>query len=683
VIQLRSPTESAAETVLGPVPIARQRPDVLYRVALAALVVACIAALTAFRVADAETGAVTALLVVLPVLFAALAVVDFRSAVAVALFELVLMGAGGRWATYAGEVTGRHVLVATVTSIALVELVRAARAGVDRRHLLGRYGFHALSLAIVFPALWMTLGLVRGNVPSDVLGDGNGFLFFAFAIVVVALLRRGDGAWLRRCLLAACSANAVLATVLIALAVFGAVSLDDTLRTALLTRLEAGGIVGTMPNGAFRLYLGSGLYFQVGLALVTWELVRQPRRAWPWIVFGLLWTGVIGTYTRGLWIGAFLAFAVVVVLGSPTWRRSVTVVAATAALFGTTTLVGFALDRSLPDYIFSRSSTVISTSDASQPSTVQEPGFERGVPGLGRSWLPVDSETQSLTSSVSKPGHSSSRALVLRNDVDNEDDYVAQTVKIQPDRRYVVSAWIDATRVAGTASTNRGLLAWDPVNGSVFTAPMIRKKSGWGHVVLGVRTGPRRSVLQIRLYAALGTVRWDDVRLARTTRSTPIVQQTVPPRPTSATQLGSDTKTDVAGEVSNAIRREQFDVLVRHISERPILGSGFGSIAKDYPYGMSYAYELAYLDLLFKTGVLGLLLFLSFPLRLVWDALAARRRDCPRPMGVEPRKTSVVVAIVLSILVIGATNPYLFAAFGLCPILVAIAWLDTRAEGTD
>jgi hypothetical protein len=37
---------------------------------------------------------------------------------------------------------------------------------------------------------------------------------------------------------------------------------------------------------------------------------------------------------------------------------------------------------------------------------------------------------------------------------------------------------------------------------------------------------------------------------------------------------------------------------------------------------------------------------------------------------------AVPAAIILSILVASATNPYLMGAFGIMPILLAIAWLD-------
>ena len=58
----------------------------------------------------------------------------------------------------------------------------------------------------------------------------------------------------------------------------------------------------------------------------------------------------------------------------------------------------------------------------------------------------------------------------------------------------------------------------------------------------------------------------------------------------------------------------------------------------------------------------------------------------PMAIGVTRHEAAVPMAIILLLLVVGATNPYLLAAFGLAPILLSIAWLDPfhrwrRAEG--
>jgi O-antigen ligase len=147
--------------------------------------------------------------------------------------------------------------------------------------------------------------------------------------------------------------------------------------------------------------------------------------------------------------------------------------------------------------------------------------------------------------------------------------------------------------------------------------------------------------------------------------------------PVQSTDGGSTgDQGDASGAVSNQIRVVQAQVLIGHIAERPIVGHGFGTIAQDYPYDKIYSYELAFLDLLYKTGVIGLLIFVSFPIRLIVDALRARVGRLKLPDGITRHESAVVVSIVASIGLTGATNPYFLAAFGLMPIIVMIAWLD-------
>jgi hypothetical protein len=85
------------------------------RYALLALTIACIAALAVLK-AGGSGSQVTADVLggVLAVAFVALALIDFRLSVAVAIFELVLGGAGGHWIDY-GSLSGRIFLITVVT----------------------------------------------------------------------------------------------------------------------------------------------------------------------------------------------------------------------------------------------------------------------------------------------------------------------------------------------------------------------------------------------------------------------------------------------------------------------------------------------------------------------------------------------------------------------------------------
>ena len=472
-------------------------------VALIAAIVACMLVLATWRVIDASRPVELLFQVGLVASFICLTVVNFRASVAIVVFELSLAGVSGHWTMLPGGIAGRVFLEATVTLVAATMLTAEWRR--TGRLDLGRYGTQALTLAVVLPGIWGGLGLLRGNELTRIVADANGYLFFAFALPLILLIRDGHGPWLRHLFFAACGAAAVVTAGIIFSAAIGLMSVDGELRKVLVEDLEVGWAVGHMPNGAFRLYLGTGVYLVAGIALMAWSLLVNPRRVGLWLLWGCAWAGVVASYTRGLWIAAIFAAAVVLVFAARSLWRPLTVVAVTAVLFavaaGACSLAGF----SLRDYVLDRTATIVSRS------------------GL--------------------------------------DD-------------------------------------------------------------LDQRTG------------------------------------------------------DVGGAESNAIKIKQARILVHHIEERPLFGHGFGTVVSEYPNDNSASYDLSYLNVLLKAGVVGLLLYLSFPLRVVGDALRARFRRFPCPAHVARRETAVVVAIILAVLVAGATNPYVLAAFGLGPIVLAIAWLE-------
>jgi hypothetical protein len=792
-----------------------------------------ILALTAMRAAAAGPGAVRALLeLLLVVSFVALAILDLRWATLVAVFELALAGASGRWVELPGGISGR-IFIDTVVVVGGGAALALDRLRGEQR-VLGRYGAHALLLAVAFPVVWMGVGLAEGNGVSNIWNDGNGLVFFAFALVIVLLVRRGAAAWLRRVFFAACVANAVVTGVLFAVGAAGVVS-ANALRTVLETRLEMGGAVGHMPNGAFRIYLGSGLYLQLGLALVLWQLLRTPRSLWLWALSVLFWVALYATYTRGLWVAGAVAAVLVLALSTPSARRATVLAGSTVAFLAIAVGIAAAGGIPLTKYLTGRVSSIAASGvhfESRRTSKFVNGGFEAprgwGVHGgavmhatatrslagrlsaevvdraagadayvsqrvylepnrlyrfsaavdargfrapaaahrglvvwdvadgyvyrarleaASRGWrrlgivfrtppsirlfevrlyapqgtvywddarlevvgpalqpevhLAPDSAVRVTGRSLTDPGfeasagwslHSQPAASRVRfartrraatgryagqltNARRFEDDFLFQTIPAAPRHLYRVSARVNAARFAAPAAGNRGLLVWDAANGVTWSAPVATPTRGWTQLGLTFVSGPVRGPLQIRLYSPQGVVRWDDVRVTDggAAGDPPAVITGFVTPPSSA---GVDT----AGELSNGIKIRQAKILWRHVEHRPILGSGFGAIATDYPYSRSYAYELTYLDLLFKTGFVGLLLYLSFPLRVILEAVLGRLGRVRLAQGVSRHEAAVVVALVASVLVAGATNPYLLAAFGLWPLLISIAWLQPAPD---
>lgn len=541
-----TPRSSAAPRPHGG--MARRRTAILppWRPALGlfAVSLAAILALAGLRVAGQAGPAVGLVQVVFLAATIALAVVDLRLAVGLAILELVCGGAGGQWTQFPGGASGRIVLVTIVVIAAAGRIADSWRR--TARLDLGRYGPHALGLAVVMAGAWMALGLFNHNNPRDVFADGNGQLFLAFALPLGVLIRDGHGAWLRRWVLVACAANALLTGFFILVSLTNVVPAWPTLNDILLTRLAYGGNVGYIPNVAFILALGSGIYLQVGLALVTRELLVAPRRAWPWALAAVLAVDVIASYSRGFWVGSVMAIGIVLVLGAPSVSRVGVVVGGLCGLLLAGTLVLGAFGYSLPAYLLHRSESIL-VAGAPPPTPLPPPS----------------------TPPATVP----------------------------------------------------------PATAGPATAPPA------------------------------------------------------PTPPPPALVEGAAVE-ETAGALSNAIRAVQADILVGHIREQPIIGHGWGTIAPDYPYGSIFSYELAYLDLLYKTGLIGAALFLSFPLRLLLDAVRGRLRRRRLPDDLDPRETAVPIAILVAVLVTGATNPYILATLGLFPILACIAWLEpARAPG--
>ena len=633
-----------------------------------ALTVGCIVALAVLKAAGVDSGvAPDVLRALFALVFVVLALVDFRASVGVVIFELVLGGAGGRWTDYGGGLTGRVFIDVVVTARALWLTFFAWRRG--GAPLLGRYGAHAIALAVAIPAIWIPLGILDGNGRHNAVADGNGFLFFAFVLVIVTLLRAGDGSWFRRLFFTACAVNAAWYFLLILLTSTGAVSLDS-LREWLSVRLDMGGVIGYMPNGDYRLFTAASLFVQVGIVLTAQRLLVRPRNPWLWLLGGALAVDLIATYTRGLWLSAVVSVLLVLALEVRSIRQlglAVSIpVAAGALALAVTPLWGF----SLYGYVFHRAATITTTGQPSFRGRVTNPSFEGSLRGWG-----VGGSRSVHALRTAATGHGGTHSLQLSNSKADEDAYAFQNLAVKRKTDYSMSAWVNARALRNPAVGGRGLLIWDAQDGVLYTVPLTTATHGWKRISFTFPTRAKAKDIQIRLYAPEGRVLWDSIHLTARGRAGGSMRaagggvQTSSIPESSATGAmalaSSGGGNDAAGAASNAYKVAEAKALWGYIKHRPIFGYGFGKIASDFSTG--YSYELSYLDLLLKAGLIGLLLYLSFPVRLIRDGLRGSR-------GIGT--AGIVVGVVGGILIAGATNPYLFAAFGLISILAMVAWLD-------
>jgi hypothetical protein len=673
-------TSTSSGYAVKPAPLPRRRESIsraATRYAVLALTVGCIVTLTVLKAAGVDSGPATdALRALFAVAFVVLAFVDFRASVAIAIFELVLGGAGGRGIDYGGGLTGRIFMDAVVTARALWLTIVDWRRG--RNPLLGRYGAHAIAIAILIPAIWIPLGLLDGNGRHNAVSDGNGFVFFAFALVIVTLLRAGDGAWFRRLFFAACAVNAVAYFGLIVVSASGALSLVS-LREWLNVRLSMGGVIGYMPNGDYRLFTAGSLFLQVGLVLTAQRLLVRPRNPWLWLLGAILAVDLIATYTRGLWLSALVSVLLLLALEVRNARQlglALGIPAVVGALaLAITPLWGF----SLYGYVFHRAGSI---TDAGRPAfrgRVANPGFERS---LQQGWGVSGAKSLQVVRTGSA-AHAGTHSLQLSNSKADVDAFAFQNLAVKPKTDYALNAWVNARAFRQPAAGERGVVVWDAQDGLLYTVPLTSSTAGWKRLSFTFPTGKKAKDIQIRLYAPEGRVQWDAVRLASrghavagTRASGPVRVSSIPETSATSTMALASTGAGAdAGQASNAYKVAEAKALWGYIKHRPIYGYGFGKVASDF--GTGYSYELSYLDLLLKAGLIGLLLYLSFPLRLVYDALRLRFGFRPLPATAGGAGTAgIVVGVIVGILLAGATNPYLFAAFGLVSILAMIAWLE-------
>jgi O-Antigen ligase len=640
---------------------------------LAAGTIALILALGTLRVTGGSSDLVRVLQASLVVVYTVLVWTDLRAAMAILMLEIVLGGASGHWTTIAGPVSGRVTLEVLLMLRVAVVLVRDR----SRMQLLGRYGLHALAVAFLLPAIWMTLGVARGNTLSNVFGDGNGIALFSLAIAFELLLRDGWGAWIRGWFFVCCVANAVVTGALVLASRVGIVSLAS-LSHVLVDKLALGNVVGYMPNGAYRLYLANSLFLPIVIAFTSYKLLSRPRSPWLWALFALAWADVIATYTRGVWVSTVVVFVAVLVVGARRASDAVPFLGGAAALFITAIVIGQASSRSLIDYVFTRTSSITQVTPTGSkgpryPKALANRSFERGV----RPWTATGGSQASVTSS--DPFHGL-RSLRLTESNGATDAYVAQIVGVRPRTRYLVTAHYRPIGVTKLVAPPRGLLVWDIQGGQVVRAGIV-PRPGWRGIAVAIRTSPATHGLQVRLYAQRPAIQWDAVSVRRLSAGAPlpagaVAGPVVRLAPTVLPARGGSSSSDTAGAASNAIKLKQAKVLLHHIEHSPVFGYGFGTIASDYPYGHTYSYELSYLDIAYKTGIVGLLLFLSFPLRLLVDAVRVRLRRLEPADGVVPYDAALVVVMIGTVLVTAVGNPVIEASYGVLPIVATVAWLD-------
>lgn len=123
---------------------------------------------------------------------------------------------------------------------------------------------------------------------------------------------------------------------------------------------------------------------------------------------------------------------------------------------------------------------------------------------------------------------------------------------------------------------------------------------------------------------------------------------------------------DFENDESNKVRAIQLSFLVDKIKEKPVLGWGFGGHIYEYPQYMeenglqmvsSSSFELYYIELMFKTGIVGVLIFFGY---LIYNFIKLMLILFKK--GIKERDEQILVGWTvgtMSILASSITNPYI------------------------
>lgn len=132
----------------------------------------------------------------------------------------------------------------------------------------------------------------------------------------------------------------------------------------------------------------------------------------------------------------------------------------------------------------------------------------------------------------------------------------------------------------------------------------------------------------------------------------------------------------VTGELdADSARRAQFFSLLRLLADHPLMGAGFGSHADVIRSEVApFSYELTYVALLAKVGLLGILAIVTV---VLLATLAAMRRH----VEMWPE----IITLILAFMLVTTTNPYLINSVGMSIVafVIAVAFRDLPApEGS-
>lgn len=155
-----------------------------------------------------------------------------------------------------------------------------------------------------------------------------------------------------------------------------------------------------------------------------------------------------------------------------------------------------------------------------------------------------------------------------------------------------------------------------------------------------------------------------------------------PVEPTEPTTEPTEpSKTDIENQQAVAIRSKTLEAILARIGERPIFGNGLGANLDDIREDGKVEYM--YLDILLKTGCVGMLLFLITFFYPVLSILLElwKKRGKMKVLDTERMQITVIIASYISVAVTSWFNPYLSNPMGITLLMItSAAVLNKKTE---
>jgi len=123
--------------------------------------------------------------------------------------------------------------------------------------------------------------------------------------------------------------------------------------------------------------------------------------------------------------------------------------------------------------------------------------------------------------------------------------------------------------------------------------------------------------------------------------------------------------------VSVGARISQIHILAKQILKHPFFGTGFGTVIADYREKVDapFSFELGYLDMVLKFGIVGFAFWGLFILYLIFEALQILWFN----FQINKSEKMLIVSLLTSVLVllfVSGTSPFISAGFGILQILL-------------